>query len=197
MFDQFGVAVQDLSAAISLLLPGFIFVRLFDLANRSTRRDRPDLQSVMLSLVISLCIYALVRPIYGVLNLPRQPLDPEFYVGLFLSALILGYFSGRLLGLDVARNLMLLSGILIPPRSWVQALSSNKWVVVHLTDGTVLYGSPLEYSDSPSDTNRVLFLAEPQILSDSPDGATYEPLSDALGILLETNRISFIEIVDS
>src|SRR5215211_1517609 len=140
MFEQFGVAVQDLGAAIGLLLPGFIFVWVFDLANRATSRDRPDIQSVMLSLALSLVIYAPVHASYSGLALPRDPLAPEFYIGLFLTAAVIGYVCGRMAGSDLGRDVMDGLGILIPPEPWVQALSSKKWVVVHLTDGTVLHG---------------------------------------------------------
>jgi hypothetical protein len=144
VFDQFGVAVQDLGAAISLLLPGFIFVWLFDLTSKSTPRDRPDIQSVMLSLSVSLIIYAAVHAFYKWMSWPRDPLDPEFYIGLLLTAASLGYASGRSLGFPVVREALSRAGVLIEPQPWVQALASQRWIIIHLTDGTILYGYPLQ-----------------------------------------------------
>jgi hypothetical protein len=105
----------------------------------------------MLSLALSLVIYAVIHWLYSQLAFPRDPLDPEFFIGLFLASALVGYAAGRGLGSEFGRAWMGRLQILIPPEPWVQVLSAKKWVVVHLTDGTVLYGFPFLYSDQPKD----------------------------------------------
>ncbi|MHB8683106.1 MAG: DUF6338 family protein [Dehalococcoidia bacterium] len=176
MFTDLPLATRDLASAITLLLPGFVAVSLFEITNPAIARDRQALQWVMWSLVVSLLLFAAVHGLYALVDWPRSPLDPQFYVGLLLSAILVGYGTGRSAGTERGRHITQQLRILLPPWVWVAVLTQRRWVVVHLTDGTILYGYPQRFTDDPREHTRELYLEEPSILSVSEQGTMYKRL---------------------
>ncbi len=56
----------------------------------------------------------------------------------------------------------------LPPWVWVEVLSPRSYAVLHLDDGTVLYGYPRRYTDDPRETLRELYLEQPMVLTHDP-----------------------------
>lgn len=195
MFGDFGLAVQDLASAVTLLLPGFVAVSLFEITNPGIARDRQPLQWVMWSLAVSMLLFAGIHGVYSIADWPRHPLDPEFYVGLLAAATLIGYVTGRSAGSVRGRNLTRSLRILLPPWVWVEVLSERRWVVVHLMDGTILYGYPRRYTDDPREATRELYLEQPSILSISGQDIRYRRLPEADGVLIDSTQIQFIEVM--
>ena len=195
MFAGFGPEVQNLASAITLLLPGFLAVSLFELSNRDIARDRQPLQWVMWSLTYSVLLFAALHALYAWANWPRDPLDPEFYAGLIAIGLLAGYLSGRAAGSRHGRKLTRKLKLLLPAWIWVEVFTLEQWVVVHLTDGTILYGYPRRYTDDPRETVREIYLESPHILADFGDEKRFMPYPESEGVLIDSQRIALIQVL--
>lgn len=197
MFDSLGLAVQDVAAVVTLVLPGFIAVSLFELTTPQIARDRPALLWTLWSLAASLILYPATHAFFRLAGWPRDALDPEFYLSLLAIAAALGYVAGRLVGSERGRRLTRLAKILLPGAVWVEVLSMRNYVVIHLNDGTLLFGYPRRYTDDPTDSVREVYLEQPMLLTLDPESGEkkYAPLPEADGVLVDSSRIHFIEVL--
>ena len=87
--------------------------------------------------------------------------------------------------------------ILLPPWVWVEVMTMRRWVVVHLADGTILYGYPRRYTDDPRERTRELYLEHPQVLSSVDGNKQYVPFPEAAGVLVESSQIQYIEVTEN
>lgn len=199
MFDSLGLAVQDVATVVALFLPGFISVSLFQLTTPQIARDRPALLWGLWSLAASLVLFPAVHGVFRLADWPRDALDPEFYLTLLAAAAVLGYGGGRLAGSARGQRITQFLRILISPWVWVEVLSSRSYIVIHLNDGTVLYGYPRRYTDDPREAVREVYIEQPMLLAtDAETGKEkYVSLPEALGILVDSSKIQFIEILRS
>ena len=197
MFESLGLAVQDVATVVVLFLPGFVAVSLFEITNPQIARHRPALQWGLWSLAASLVLFAGTHGIFRLADWPRDALDPEFYLVLLATAGIVGYGLGRLTGSQRGRRITKFFKILLPPWVWVQILSSERYVVVHLNDGTVLFGYPRRYTDDPREQIREVYLEQPMVLARDPESGEehYVSLPEAEGVLVESSKIQFIEVL--
>jgi hypothetical protein len=197
MFQGLGLAVQDVATVVVLFLPGFVAVSLFEFTNPQIARQRPALQWTLWSLATSLVLFAGTHGVFRTADWPRDALDPEFYLALLGIAAIGGYAVGRSAGSDRGRQLTKSLKILLPPWVWVEVLSSRAYAVLHLDDGTVLFGYPRRYTDDPKEQVREVYLEQPMILARDLDSGEdkYVPLPEADGVLVESSKIRFIEML--
>lgn len=197
MFESLGLPVQDVATVVVLFLPGFIAVSLFELTTPQIARDRPALLWGLWSLAASLILFPAAHGIFRLADWPRDALDPEFYLTLLAVGATLGYGTGRIVGTERGQQITKLLKILIPPWVWVEILSSRSYLVVHLNDGTVLYGYPRRYTDDRREQVREVYLEQPMLLTRDPDSGQerYVPLPEAQGILIESSNIQFIEVL--
>ena len=193
-----GLAVtRDLATIVALFLPGFIAVSLFGLTNRQIARNRPALQWALWSLAVSLVLVAPTHAVFGILGWPRSALDPQFYLALLALAIFMGYSAGRLAGTERGRRVTTRLHILLSPWTWVQVLSSRRSVVVHLNDGTVLYGYPRHYTDDPREEIRELYSTQPMVLTEDAETGDEQfiLLPETEGVLIESSQIRFIQLL--
>jgi hypothetical protein len=195
VFSSFGLPVKDLASAITLLLPGFVAVSLFEAANPGLARHRQTMQWVMWSLTVSLLFYAAAHAAFVQLCWPHDPLDPEFYSSLLAASSIFGYVAGRLAGSEVGRDLTRRAGILIPPWVWVETMSSRRWVVVHLKSKAILYGYPRRFTDDPRENVRELYITNAMILS-GEDYPRFKPFAETDGVLICSSEIEFVQFLE-
>ena len=197
MFESLGLVVQDVATVVVLFLPGFVAVSLFEITNPQIARHRPAIQWGLWSLATSLVLFSAIHGIFRVAGWPRDALDPEFYLTLLGMAGAVGYGLGRAAGSDRGRRVTKLLRILLPPWVWVEVLSSRSYAVIHLDDGTVLFGYPRRYTDDPREQVREVYLEEPMVLvQDAESGEErYVPLPEVEGVLVESSKIQFIEML--
>ena len=198
MLESLGLAVQDVATVVVLFLPGFIAVSLFELTTPQIARDRPALLWALWSLAASLFLFSAVHGVFRVADWPREPLDPQFHLSLLTVGGVLGYAAGRLAGTETGRKITKRLKVLIPPWVWVEVLASRNYVVVHLTDGTRLFGYPRRYTDDPREQVREVYLEQPMVLALDPQSGQeeYVPLPQAQGLLVDSTKIQFIQVLD-
>lgn len=149
----------------------------------------------MWSLVFSLLLFAAVHSVYRWAEWPRDPLDPQFYAGLLAVAALVGYLTGRAAGSPWGRWLTRRLRILLPPWVWVEVMTTRQWVVVHLLDGTKLWGYPRRFTDDSRERTKELYLEHPHILSEGGESGAYLPFPQADGVLIDSSQIQFIEFL--
>jgi len=113
------------------------------------------------------------------------------------AAALIGYSLGRLAGSKTGGQITRSLKILLPPWVWVEVLSTRAYVVIHPIDGTVLYGYPRRYTDDPKESVREIYLEQPMLLSRDPASGEerYVTLPEADGVLIESSKIQFIEVL--
>ena len=152
----------------------------------------------MRSLVVSLPLFAAFSGAYDKLDWPNDPTDPEFYFGLFGGAFVGGYGVGMLSLTNGARDLLRRMRISDPRRTWVDVVGRpDSYIIVHLKDGTVLYGYPSNFTDDPREQVREIFLTEARRLrqKDDSDPGAWEEFPSTEGVLIESTRINLIQLV--
>jgi hypothetical protein len=200
VFDSLPSSVRDVSAAITFLLPGFLAVSLFEVTNPSLARDRLPLQWTMWSLATSLLLYSAAYGLYSWFDWPRAPLDYEFFVPRILGSIAIGWTLGWLAGSERGRGLTRRLKLFIRAWVWVEVMSEAvtvsvggrtrkeaRWVVIHLKDGTRLYGYPRRYTDDRREEVRELYITEPHRY-DAEEGR-FLPIPDSAGLLVSTSEI--------
>ncbi len=149
----------------------------------------------MWSLAYSVLLYAAMHALYAWATWPHDPLDPQFYGGLIGAALLSGYLAGRAAGSQRGREITRSLGILLPPWVWVEVLAQRSWLVIHLTDGTTLYGYPRRFTDDPRESVREIYLEQPQIEVDREGAKQFVPLPETAGVLVDSTQIRMIEVM--
>jgi len=199
MFAALGDTGESITAAIAFLLPGFLAISTYEAFSPSIARDRSIWHWTMWSLIVSLVLVAAMHGLYWSLGLPRDTTDPEFYIGLFAVAIVGGYGTGRLTATSTARDVASRLKMLQPRWIWFEVMSKpGRYVVVHLTDGSVLYGFPIKYTDDSREDVKEILLASPSLLIKGEDGEPdkWEPYPNTEGVLLESTQIKLIQLLE-
>lgn len=195
------MTTADLPATVLLLLPGYVAVRFFFW--RSHWRTQSDLELVLGSLGAA---FLLLGPLAFVWHeawngptfqqLIQRPSDfPRWMpLVLFVLAPVLGTALGwadrsgglalvlRPVGIDLRRR----------EDVWWTVFNDERWCIVYLSDGTVLYGWPSAYSRDRRDASTELYLSRVAVRQD--DG-TWRPVDDDIdGVWLDARNISRIAV---
>jgi hypothetical protein len=181
-----------------------VFISLFEVTNPAISRDRQPLQLSLWSLALGLVLFAGVHRVYAWADWPRNPLDPQFYAGLLVIAALGGYTTGRTAGSNSGREWAHRLRFLVSSWVWVEVMRSRpsasrtgvRYVVVHLLDGTKLYGYPRYFTDDPRETVREVYLEQPHVFGGEAGKEAYLPLPRAAGVLIESSQVQFIEFLE-
>ncbi len=198
MLESLAPDVKNIATLVVLLLPGFLFISTFQAVNIAFARHRSAWEWTMRSLVVSLPIFAMFSAAYDRLGWPGEPTDPEFYLGLFGGAFVAGYAAGIGTGTQTARDLQRKLGFSDPRTIWADVIGQpGSYVIVHLKDGSVIFGYPSSFTNDPREDTREVFLREAARLRrhDDADSGVWEAFSDTDGVLVESSEISFIQLV--
>ncbi|MFA7248538.1 MAG: DUF6338 family protein [Dehalococcoidia bacterium] len=195
MLSEVSALAKDLAAVATFLLPGFLCLALFDLANRRIARQRPDLTWILWSLTISLLIVPLTANVFARLGRSHDTLDPTFYLATIVFAAVTGYLGGRLAGAGFGRGFAHWLGLVLPVWVWIEVFAEARWVIVHMTDGTQLYGFPRRFTDDPREATKELYLTFPSVLTNTDCGEEFVALDRTEGVLVDSTRIAYIQVI--
>ncbi len=197
MFSGIGDVAEDIAGAIAFLLPGFLAIAAYEATSPSIARSRSVWQWTMWSLTVSLLLFAALNGLYKLADWPRQATDPEFYSVLFGVALAGGYLAGRASATQRARELLRPFKFLQPRWIWYEVVQEpNKGLVVHLVDGTVLYGYPAKFTDDSREDVREVLLTDAHLLIRQADGTdVWERFESTDGVLVESPQVRFIQLL--
>jgi hypothetical protein len=198
VFDLPGDTAENIAGAIAFLLPGFLAISTFEAFSPSVARNRSVWSWTMWSLTVSLLMLAAANGLYKELDWPRKPTDPQFYGPLFGIALVGGYVLGRASGTLAAGEVAKKLKILQPRWIWFEVVSApERYVIVHLIDGTVLYGYPKKYTDDSREETREMLLTNVCLLVQGENGERdrWEPYPNTEGILIESPQVKFVQLL--
>ena len=152
----------------------------------------------MWSLAVSLPLFAAFTGLYDVAGWPNDPVDPEFYFGLFGSAFLGGFVCGRASTYPRFRDVQRRVGLSDPHSTWVDVMGQRDfYIIVHLRDGTVLFGYPSAFTDDPRKENKEVFLTEAARLRrrDDTDPGEWSAFPSTEGVLVDASTIAFIQLI--
>lgn len=197
MFSAIGDVADDIAGAIAFLLPGFLAISTYEATSPTIARNRSVWQWTMWSLTVSLLLVAGLNGVYKLADWPRRATDPEFYSALFGVALTGGYLVGRASGTQYARKLLQPLKLLQPRWIWYEVVQErNRGLVVHLIDGTVLYGYPIKFTDdSREDVREVLLTNAYRLMPRSEGPDVWEKFKSTEGVLVESPQIRFMQLL--
>ena len=175
------VTAAQVADTLSLLVPGFVAMKLFYQFGLQTRRSDP--QWVVWSLLAAVPVNAIGDALY-----PQR----DFWHGVLTFAIAV--LSGGALVLvwrilarfrpGVARDFTI--------RAWDNLfLGMAPWLQVETTDGRVISGWPMYAAKSVDTDDLDLYLAEPKFVE---DGA-YVEIPNVAGILVARSRIAYISVI--
>jgi hypothetical protein len=198
VFADLGDTAASIAAAIAFLVPGFLAISTFEAFSPTIARDRSQWHWTMWSLTVSLILAAGLSGVYKELEWPRNAKDPEFYLGLFTVAVLGGILAGWLSRWELVRRLAKNLGLLQPRWIWFETLREpDRYVTVHLLDGSVIYGYPSKFTDDSREDVREVYLTEAQMLIKGESGQEdrWEKFPSTDGVLIESPRIRFIRLM--
>jgi hypothetical protein len=199
MFEALGDVTKDVAGAIAFLLPGFLAISAFEATSPSVARSHSVWQWTLSSLVVSLSLGAVLNGVYRMPDWPREATDPQFYGPLFGIALAGGFSLGRFSATDRARKLIKPLGLLQPRWIWYEVMhEKDRYVIVHLVDGTVLYGYPGKFTDDAREETKEIFLTDVYMLIDpAKDQGAWQKFQETEGVLVESPQIRYVQLVEA
>lgn len=106
--------------------------------------------------------------------------------------------AGRLSGTNRARDLTRQLKLIQPRWIWLKVVSKHdRYVIVHLIDGSVIYGYPSEFTDDSREETREMLLTYPHFLVKDPDGGadTWESYPNTEAVLIESSQVKLIQLL--
>src|SRR5438132_3058143 len=197
MFESLGHTAESLAGAVGFLLPGFLAISSYEATSPSIARNRSVWHWTMWSLTVSLLLVAVIHRIYKEFGWPRETTDPEFYGALIGVAIVGGYACGRVSAFSPVRQLVRRSRFLQPRWIWFEVMREpERYIIVHLRDGTVLYGYPRKCTDDSREDTREVFLTDAHILVKSRHGSdVWMRFPDTDGVLVESPDNQFVQLL--
>jgi uncharacterized protein DUF6338 len=177
------ITVEQAQAALALLLPGFLALKIF--AARGGESRRTDLEWTLWSLLVAALIGATLD-LFGWPAALRVRLVPSLALGLLggVGAVIVWKIWGLIHPA---------SEVALDKRAWDHVFRNPHWVLLTLKDGDSLLGWPKVIADSKDTDDLDIYLERCEwVLADG----TRQPLVNTKGMLVPRSEITRIQVLE-